>query len=303
MTGPLRFAVFGDPVGHSRSPVMHAAALRATGLAGTYLRFTVPRRRLRDAVAMAKEAGFRGVNLTIPLKEEAFRVPGVRPTNQARRAGAINTLTFEGDGIEGDSTDGRGFLRSLAEAWSGWSPRDARVVLLGAGGAAKSVALALSGAGVARLEIVNRTRARAARLARTLPGRARVANPRGAGDWRVLLRGADLLINATSLGLRGEPSPVPAPALHPALRVADLIYNPPVTSLLAAARRAGCRVVNGEGMLVHQGALSFERWTGRPAPIAAMRRALRESLTLSKPLSRFPRRALRLPPRPDTVNS
>ncbi len=274
----LRLAVFGHPVAHSLSPAMHGAALRASGLRGSYDRIDVPRDRLRDAVAMARDAGFRGVNLTIPLKEEAFRLPGLRPTRRAMRAGAVNTLTFEPGWTEGDSTDGRGFLRSLREAWPGWSPRGRMVVILGAGGAARSVAAALRDAGAGRTCIVNRTNRRAVILAGQLGGRSFAARPASRADWQALLRGADLLVNATSVGLRDEPSPVPAAVLHARVRVADLIYNPPVTRLLADARRAGCRTVNGEGMLVHQGALAFERWTGRPAPVAAMRGALRRAL-------------------------
>jgi len=273
-------AVFGDPVAHSLSPAMHQAAYRAMGLPWRYLKIRVPRGDLAAALRMADAARLRGVNLTIPLKEAALPLMD-RLTPAARRAGAVNTVTFGDGGVEGHSTDGEGFIRSLADAWR-WQPRGARVVLLGAGGAARSVAFALAAAGARRLVIMNRTSARAQELAARLraagePGTA--ATPADAAAWRTLLAGTDLLVNATSLGLHGEPSPVPAAALPRALRVADLIYNPPSTALLRVARARGCRIVNGEGMLVHQGALSLERWSGGRAPAEVMRRALRLELS------------------------
>src|SRR6185503_3216135 len=138
---PLLLAVFGDPVAHSLSPAMHGAALRALKLRGSYLKFRVASHDLRAALAGAVALGFRGMNLTIPLKETALPLMD-RLTREARRAGAVNTVTITGGRLEGHSTDGEGFLRSLVEAWS-WRPRGARVVLLGAGGAARSVAFAL----------------------------------------------------------------------------------------------------------------------------------------------------------------
>ena len=152
--------------------------------------------------------------------------------------------------------------------------------MLGAGGAARAVAFALLDAGARELVVVNRTRARGAALVRALGGgrRARVQAPGTDADWADLLRGATLLVNATSLGMRGESSPVPASAMRAPLRVVDLVYHPPVTALLRAARRAGRPALNGAGMLVHQGALAFTSWTGRRAPVAAMRQALRRAL-------------------------
>jgi shikimate dehydrogenase len=276
MGTPLRLAVFGDPVAHSLSPAMHRAALRVLRLPGSYERFRVPAAGLAPALRAAAALGFRGVNLTIPLKERALRCVD-RLTSAARRAGAVNTVTMRGGVLEGHSTDGEGLLRSLADAWPGWSPRGARVVLCGAGGAARSVAFALADAGADRITIVNRTRARAARLARTLASKSRArmttATPASMQEWRMLLANASVLVNATPTGMRGG-TPVPDQALRAGLRVADLIYTPAVTPLLRAARRAGAPAVNGAGMLVHQGALALERWTGRRAPVAVMRRAL-----------------------------
>ncbi len=231
---------------------------------------------------MASRLGLAGVNLTIPLKERALELMDIL-TPAARRAGAVNTVSFMGGRMEGHSTDGEGFLQSLAAGW-GWSSRGARVVVLGAGGAARSVAFALADAGARRIMVVNRSPARAAALARSL-GDWRAAGrglPSRAADWRLMLANADLLVNATPIGMHGGPSPVPAGALARGLAVADLVYNPARTALLLAARARGCRAQNGEGMLVQQGALALERWTHRRAPVEVMRGALREALnTLS----------------------
>jgi shikimate dehydrogenase len=281
-TGPrvVRLAVFGDPVAHSLSPAMHRAALRTLRLRGSYDRFRVPVASLAPALRAAAALGFRGVNLTIPLKEAALGCVD-RLTVTARRAGAVNTVTVRGGRLEGHSTDGEGLLRSLRDAWPGWSPRGGRIVLCGAGGAARSVAFALADGGAKSLTIVNRSRPRAVRLARTLGTLTRtrtvVVAPASVPAWRSLLAQTDLLVNATSVGMHGG-SPVPAAALRSGLGVVDLIYTPAVTPLLKAARRAGAPAVNGAGMLVHQGALALERWTGRRPPVTVMKHALMRAL-------------------------
>jgi len=276
----LLLAVFGDPVAHSLSPAMHGAALRALKLPGRYLRIRVPPARLAAALRGAAALGFRGINLTIPLKEAALGCMD-RLTPVARLAGAVNTVTIEGARLVGHSTDGEGFLRSLGEAWPHFTLRGRRVAVCGAGGAARSVLFALAGAGLAEVVVVNRSAARGARLARRVAAatgvRTRLASPGSVTSWRALLAPVDLLVNATPLGMHGE-MPLPARALRRTLRVCDLVYVPPVTPLLAAARRVGAPAVNGEGMLVHQGALALTRWTGRRAPVAVMRRALRRAL-------------------------
>ncbi len=275
---PVLVGVFGDPVAHSLSPAMHNAAFRAVGIAGVYMKFRVPPARLGAALRAAAALGFRGVNLTIPHKARGAALVS-RLTSAARRCRSVNTITFAPGGWLGDSTDGEGFLRSLRDAW-GFRARGARVVMLGAGGAARAVAFALLDAGARELVVVNRTRARGAALVRALGGgrRARVQAPGTDADWADLLRGATLLVNATSLGMRGESSPVPASAMRAPLRVVDLVYHPPVTALLRAARRAGRPALNRAGMLVHQGAHAFTRWPRRRAPVPAMRQALRRAL-------------------------
>lgn len=299
---PVFVGVFGDPVGHSLSPAMHNAAFRALKLPYCYVKWRVPIAGLRDALKTAQALDFRGVNLTIPLKERAAGIVDSL-TPQAKRTRAVNTVTFDRGRMQGHNTDGEGFLRSL-KLELGFVPRKARAVMLGAGGAARAVAFALADAGASEILILNRTPSRARALARDIRAacrpralardvrsachtraqaravgsacrtRARGQGfPRGDG-WHKALAGASLLVNASSLGMRGEKCPVPAAAFPARLRVADLVYNPPLTDLVRSARRRRLRAMNGVGMLVHQGALAFTRWTGRRAPVGVMRRAL-----------------------------
>jgi len=279
--GPVLLGVFGFPVAHSLSPEMQNAAIRRLGLRCIYLKFAVPPSMLSRALDRAESLGFRGVNLTVPHKEAALPLMDLL-TPAARRVGAVNTVTFMGAGRrEGHTTDGEGFLRATREDL-GFTPRGRKVVVLGAGGAARSVCFALADAGARNIVLVNRTPARAARLARALVAEARIPSSAfrlsGRTPWKRLLEGAALLVNATVLGLHGEDSPVPARFLLRPMAVSDLVYNPPVTGLVVAARSRGLRAANGTGMLAGQGALSLERWTGRRAPLAEMRCALLAAL-------------------------
>ncbi len=276
ITGQTRVVgVWGHPVGHSRSPVMHNAALAALGLDWVYAAFDVPPARLAEAIAGVRGLGLVGVNVTVPLKE---LVPPLLDTlsDEARRIGAVNTIVNQDGLLHGDSTDGRGFLKALTEAGQ---PElyGQRALLLGAGGSARAVAFALAGEGCT-VVISNRTEQKAQALAdavnREFPKRASVAG------WGEDAGCVDLVVNATSLGL--SPDAEAMPALPPGVLdtrpfVYDLIYNPLETRLLQAAREAGCRVSNGLGMLAWQGALSLALWTGRPLsemPIAAMMQAV-----------------------------
>ncbi len=276
ITGRTRVVgVWGHPVGHSRSPIMHNAALSALGLDWVYTAFDVPPARLADAVAGVRGLNLVGVNVTVPLKEQ---VPPFLDTlsDEARRIGAVNTIVNKDGRLHGDSTDGGGFLRALAEAGR---PElfGQRALLLGAGGSARAVAFALAGQGC-EVTVANRTGEKAHALAQAVSrcyrGRA------SAAGWGEDAGRADLIVNATSLGL--SPHGNAMPALPPGVLdtrpfVYDLIYNPLETRLLQAAREAGCSVSNGLSMLVWQGALSLSLWTGRPLsemPIAAMVRAV-----------------------------
>jgi len=275
------FAVLGHPVGHSLSPPMQNAALAEMGLDAVYMAFEVPPERLEPALRGLVALGAAGVNLTLPLKERAVPiVDWVAP--EAQRIGAVNTIKIVGQRTEGYNTDAPGFLAAVRNC--GVNPAGKDCVVLGAGGSARAVAMALAGAG-ARITLANRTVERAMELARILNDggkgpAAQVLRP-DSPDLDAALAAAALLVNTTPVGMAphaDDPLPVPASALHPHLFVYDLIYNPPETRLLAEARRRGARGANGIGMLAHQGALALEIWTGRPAPAATMERVLREAL-------------------------
>jgi len=271
---PSLVGIFGYPVAHSRSPAMHNAAFRALKLDYQYLPFAIKPAGLAAAVQAIRALGMAGVNLTIPHKERVL--PYLDELSaEARRIGAVNTVVNHRGRLIGHNTDGRGFLLALRAAWN-MSMRGRDVCLLGAGGAARAVALALVDAGVEQLFIANRHLKRAEQLARAIRGRGTRVHVIPLSD-RALQRAAadcDCLVNATSVGLRpGDPRLVSPAVVRCFPSVCDLIYQPVVTPLLRDAKAAGCRTMNGLGMLVHQGALSFELWTGRKAPIAVMERA------------------------------
>lgn len=254
--------VIGWPVAHSRSPRLHGHWIARHGLDAAYVPLPVRPEDFATAVAGLRAAGFRGANVTLPHKEAAFALAD-RLTPRARRAGAVNTLVFHPDGVEGDCTDGFGFLASL----DGHDPAAGPAVVLGAGGAARAVAAALLDAGCPRVTLVNRSPARAEALAAALGGPVEVAAAPP-------LAGAALLVNATSLGMAGQPpleidlSPLPAGAT-----VADIVYVPLETPLLRAARVRGLRAVDGLGMLLHQARPGFHAWFGvDPAVDDALRR-------------------------------
>jgi shikimate dehydrogenase len=257
----MRLGVFGWPVAHSRSPAMHAAALRAAGLTGwTYQRLPVPRELFVETARALGRAGFRGANVTIPHKRAALAVADTA-SEAARAIGAANTLTFEDGAIHADNTDAPGLLAALPEPPAGRS-----ALVLGAGGAGRAAAWALASAG-ADVAIWNRTPERAAALAAELGARA-VERP---GPF-------EILVNCTSVGLHDPEAtfkalPVQADEMSAGSLVVDMVYRDGGTRLLEAARTRGARVVDGLEILVAQGAASFERWTGLEAPREAMRDA------------------------------
>jgi shikimate dehydrogenase len=272
-----RLGVLGWPVAHSRSPAMHNAALRALGMtAWRYQRLPVPPALFAETVAALGPSGFVGANVTIPHKQAALAV-ATRASAAARGIGAANTLTFAAGGdIAAENTDAPGLLAALARM-SGM-PAHPRALVLGAGGSARAAVWALREAGAAEVYVWNRTGERAQALARDLGAQA-VRAPRP----------ADLLINCTAAGL-SEAATVERSASHgDALNqlgltfdqlgeyshVVDFVYRSEPTQLLAAARAHGARTLDGLELLVAQGALSFELWTGRRAPLQLMRRAAR----------------------------
>lgn len=259
-----RAGIIGFPVGHSRSPRIHNEWLRRYGIAGSYVLLPTPPGGLAGRVRDVRAEGFAGVNITIPYKEHALALcDQLRPS--AQRAGAVNTLVFGAAGITGMNTDGVGFLANLRAA--NVDPAAGPALLLGAGGAARAIAAALQDAGAA-VTLCNRSPERAAAVAAALPG-ARVI----AWDQRdAALADFALLVNTTSLGMDGQP-PL-ALSLHaapPALAVADIVYAPLRTPLLAEAEQRGLRTVGGLGMLLHQAVAGFEAWFGvRPEVDAAL---------------------------------
>ncbi len=283
VTGQTKVAgVWGHPVGHSRSPAMHNAALAAMGLDWVYVPFDIDPdpANVEEALAGLRALGLIGVNVTIPLKEAVL--PYTIVSEEAAQVGSVNTIHSRDGKLYGYSTDGAGFLRSLEAV--GQATEGRQVLLLGAGGSARAVTFALAAQGC-RCRISNRTEARAAALAddvnRWFPGSASVAG------WGAPSGAFDLLVNTTSLGMSPNEDALPALPPDPFARkpfVYDLIYAPTRTRLLAAAEAAGCETMNGLGMLVWQGALALAIWTGRPLeeiPVAVMEAAVRA--TLSKP--------------------
>ena len=279
LTGTAKLAgVMGWPVSHSRSPRLHGFWLRQYGLDGAYVPLAVEPMRLEAAVRGLHALGFKGCNLTIPHKETVFPLIDDL-TETARRVGAVNTLMIGEDGrILGDNTDGFGFTANLKADAADWQAAEGPTVLLGAGGAARAIAVALLDAGSPSLRLVNRTRERAQRLADALrpmaPGRSIdvIAWEERAGA----LADAALLVNTTSLGMSGQPPlEIALNDLPEAAIVTDIVYAPLETELLAAARKRGNDVVDGLGMLLHQGRPGFAAWFGvDPDVTEALRRVV-----------------------------
>jgi shikimate dehydrogenase len=275
ISGRTRLAgVIGDPVRHSLSPALHNAAYAALGLDWVFTAFEVPEGATAEALDALRALGLVGLAVTMPHKTAAAAICD-ELTPDAAALGSVNTVAV-GDrgGLVGDSTDGEGFLRSLRDA--GHEPAGASVVLLGAGGAARAVALALGRAGAEVVVCARRPDAGAAAAA--IAG----ATSHPWADRSELAAGATLVVNATPVGMAdaagADELPVPLDALGPGQVVADLVYHPLDTALLQGARARGAAVVDGLGMLVHQAALQIERWSGRSAPVAVMRAAAVEAL-------------------------
>jgi shikimate dehydrogenase len=272
--------IMGWPVAHSRSPLLHGFWLRETGVDGAYVPLPVRPDRISEALRALPALGFRGCNLTIPHKQTALSVVD-RVEPLARRIGAVNTVVVAPDGsLEATNTDAFGFRENLREAAPQWGPAGGPAVIFGAGGSARAVVAALADAGVAEIRIVNRTLARAEALARDLSTPTTRITVHSWREASSVQRDAGLLVNTTSLGMTGEPpllidlSPLP-----PAAPVVDIVYVPLETSLLATARKQGHAVVDGLGMLLHQGRPGFEAWFGAQVQVTpALRSAIVSTL-------------------------
>lgn len=252
--------VVGWPVAHSLSPRLHNHWLRANGIDGAYIPLPIPQESLAQALKGLRQAGFRGVNLTIPHKEAAFALAH-RLDDTARAAGAVNLLIFHEDGtLEGRNTDAEGLAESLKAAKV--SLKGAPAALLGAGGAARAAILALEKIGAGEIRIVNRHADRAASLASQLAPFVK-AKLCAATDWPKAAAGAKLLVNATSAGMKGQPAlDLALDPLTKDVVVCDLVYNPLQTDLLARAAARGHKTVDGLGMLMYQAVPSFAAFYG-----------------------------------------
>ena len=278
-----RVGIFGYPLGHSMSPALQQAALDEYALDALYEAWPTPPDRLAEAVAGLRVPGCYGANVTVPHKEAVMGMLD-RLDQQAEAIGAVNTIVTEiGGKLAGYNTDIYGFLASLSSE-AGFDPAGKRVVMLGAGGAAKAAAFALVEGNVASLDIANRTVARAEALIAELSSNGAETSAFAIDSTGLADRcaNADLIVNCTSIGMRGSPSPDASPlldgAIQPGCLVYDIVYNPEVTPLLAQAEEAGARTLGGLPMLVYQGAAAFEKWTGMSAPVEVMMAAARRAM-------------------------
>lgn len=288
LTPPARLAVFGDPVAHSKSPAFHNAALQSAGIDAQYVPIHVRPEELTEALRNLPKAGFLGTNVTIPHKGATLEAMD-EVDDYARLAGAVNTVVVDGERLVGFNTDGPGLVRAIREEFY-VDLRDLRVLLLGAGGGAgRAIAVQCARENCERLVLVNRTVEKAVQLAKELapyfrgerlvgPVERIQAIPHDEAHLREQLAYTDIVINATSVGMqRTSPALIPPGLLTPNLLVYDTVYSSGKTRLVEDAESVGARAANGLSMLLHQGALSFEIWFGRPAPLEVMRQALRNA--------------------------
>ncbi len=273
------FGLLGYPVKHSLSPVMHNVAFKALGIKAEYKLFEKKPEELTDFFRELKKGSISGVNVTIPYKEKVLKYLD-ELNREAELIGAVNTILVKGKKLIGYNTDGQGFITSLKKE-AGVDPKGKRVVIIGTGGAGRAVSIQLAKEGVKRIGLFDIIFDKAQNIASHIKkniSKVEATSVRKEG-LKKEVREADILINATPAGMRAnDPLPVDPKLLHPNLLVYDLIYNPSQTKLLAEAEKIGAKTLNGMGMLLYQGALSFTIWTGKEAPIEVMARALEKEL-------------------------
>ncbi|TMW73887.1 shikimate dehydrogenase [Alteribacter natronophilus] len=272
----MQMGVFGHPVAHSMSPVMHQAALRELNLEGSYEAYDIAPDELKEGIESVRSEGYRGINITLPHKVAVMEYLD-HVSEEAQAIGAVNTVVNEDGKLTGYNTDGQGFLESVLER-TGDLP-DKRVLIIGAGGAARAVSVSFARHGVEELVITNRTLSKAREIAercrqwcevRVLP----------ATMAQAAFTGFDLIVNTTPIGMFPDTDRMPM-SLETVRRnalVCDLIYNPERTRWLSEAEKRGAKTLNGIGMFVNQGALALEMWTGKKAPRIAMEKAVVEEL-------------------------
>lgn len=275
------YAVLGDPVEHSLSPVFQNAALEAGGVDARYVALRMSAEELPDFLKGIRHSNIKGFNATIPHKEALVKLCD-KLSKEAQLIGAVNTVSIKAGKLHGDNTDGVGFLESLTDEGK-FDPKGKKVCLLGAGGSARAIGYSLAKAGASQIVIANRTAPKARALADELGAKVKKtkfsASSHRSSELSRAVEGADLLVNATSVGLGGRGiislpwGVLPKPAL-----IADIVYEPRLTPLLTEAKRRKYKILGGLGMLVHQGALSYEIWTGTKPDVAKMRKAADKAL-------------------------
>lgn len=263
------FGIIGNPIDHSLSPPMHEAAYDELGLDGRYVTFEPDPADLETAIAGANALGIDGMNVTIPFKQDVLEI--VDADDLATRIGAVNTIDFSGPTPTGHNTDAVGAIRALRD--HDVALEGATAVVVGAGGAGRAIAFGLADAG-ATVEIANRTESTAHELAGVVPD----ATGHGLESLEELLADANIVVNATSVGMETDETPIPADALHGDLAVMDAVYRPLETRLLRDAAAVGATTIDGAWMLLYQGVEALEIWTGEDAPVETMNEALRHRL-------------------------
>ena len=269
--------VIAWPAGHSRSPLIHNYWIKQHNLNAEYRREAVPPEKFADFVSNLRANGYIGANISVPHKEVALTL--TEPDDRARAVGAANALWYDDDRLRSTNTDVEGFLANLDAATPGWDRGLSTAVVLGAGGGARAVIFALLAREVGRVYVINRTAARAKALQKKFGNRLQVASW---DETTGLLGGAGLLVNTTTLGMVGQPPLDLNLRCPPSLVVADLVYDPLVTGLLALARARGLRTADGLGMLLHQAVRGFQLWFGVRPEVTAELRALIEADLLKK---------------------
>ncbi len=276
--------IIGYPIGHSLSPLMHNTAIKHLGLDYIYLPFEVRKEAISLAVGGLKGLGIKGINVTIPYKESVIPYLDGMDEN-AGLIGAVNTINLEGDGLKGYNTDGIGFLQSL-KIDAREDVKDKTVILFGAGGAARAVAVQTTLEGAKEIIIANRTLGKGEKLAEYIKSRvkgqgSRVIKAIALNDSLLVeyFRKADIIVNTTSVGMKESDAPLfPYDYISDRHLICDIVYRPIETGLLREALKKGAKILNGLGMLIYQGSLSFKIWTGYEMPVEIVRKTLMKEL-------------------------
>ncbi|NHN30984.1 shikimate dehydrogenase [Paenibacillus agricola] len=272
----ILYGVFGDPIRHSKSPVMLNRAFAEAGINAAYAAFHIQPGQLKDAIHGVRALQFRGVNVTIPHKVEVMDYMD-EIDEGARIIGAVNTIINDNGRLIGRNTDGIGYVRSLKEE-TGINLKGMKVLMVGAGGAARGVGYALAKEGAAHIYVANRTREKADELVKSMSSFTGTSGI-GMDELGEVAGQVGLIVNNTSVGMYPNVDAVPMDTalINSPTVVSDLVYNPLITRFLRESEARGAKIHSGLGMFIYQGAYAFEYWTGKPAPVAAMRQAVLDS--------------------------